>query len=236
MEGSTKIFGFLRGWEVIIDDSQNRPHSFWKNSLAEKIRSPNRDFWESWLTWSLAVTVGYGWLVTVGWVGWVGWVGYLGGDDSRGHSAVAFVIPEFLGLGDFLVRNVGGWGDFHEMMGRQTWLYKYTPENYEFTPAKRGSKRFSFWLAHIFLRRVWFNHQLVDSSFFFEVIKPQLGNFPVQWRCPSDLLHMAISWASAPPRRPTTRGKCCRGFVVVFSPAKTTVSGCKAGPKNQLFK
>lgn len=63
-------------------------------------------------------------MVTVGWlplVGWlVGWVGYLGGDDSRGHSAVAFVIPEFLGLGDFLVKNVGGWGDFHEMMGRQT--------------------------------------------------------------------------------------------------------------------
>ena len=67
---------------------------------------------------------GYRWLRLVGsrWlVGWlVGWVGYLGGDDSRGHSAVAFVIPEFLGLGDFLVRNVGGWGDFHEMMGRQT--------------------------------------------------------------------------------------------------------------------
>ena len=177
---------------------------------------------------------GYRWLRLVT-VGCVGWGGDLGGDDSRGHSAVAFVIPEFFGLGDFLVRNGGGgWGDFHEMMGRQTWLYRYTPENYEFTPAKRGSQKIPI-LTCAYFSKTGLVQPPTRLRLFFRGYKTTAGQLSgaVEMSFRS-IAHGNFLSVSTSKEAYNPEGSVSE-VLSLFSPTKTTISRCKGGTQKPVI-
>lgn len=117
------------------------------------------------------------------------------------------------------------WEDTHDYIDR---LLKITSSH-----LPRGAPKDSHFDLRIFFLDGF--GSTTNSFFFFEVIKPQLGNFPVQSRCPSDRLHMAISWASALPRRPRT-GKVAE-VLLSFSPnKKATISRCKGGTQKPVVQ